>query len=88
VILRIFPLLAGIRAEVEVSATWEARLVSSRKLHAGTRRGEDGKAKETRLCFAGVDVEAGKGAVNEKVGVDGGLKGESRDLFIADYRRQ
>jgi hypothetical protein len=51
--------------------------VSSRKLQAGTSRGEDGNANETRRCLRGecaiADEEAGKGALNEKVDVDGGL---------------
>lgn len=60
--------------------TWELRLVSSRKLHAWTWRGEDGSASETRLSFRGVegeDEDEGedeKGAVKENVEDDGGLK--------------
>ena len=48
--------------------------MSSRKLHAGTNRGEDGSAIETRLCFTvptGPLVDTGNGAVNENVEVDG-----------------
>ena len=56
-------------------------LVSSRKLQAGNWRGEDGSASDTRLCCLCGDVEeldngsdgGGKGAVNEKVDVDGSL---------------
>ena len=71
--LRIFP-----------RGSWGARgsrPVSSRKVQAGTWRGEDGRARETRRCLcraaavadAAVD-EVGKGAVNENVD-DGGAFG-------------
>lgn len=50
-ILRTLPLRWGMTAEV--SATWEARLVSSRKCQGETRRGVAGRASETRLCFWG-----------------------------------
>lgn len=50
----------------------DAKPVSSRKFQAGTRRGEDGSASETRLCLR-EDEEGGRGAVKEKVGADGGL---------------
>lgn len=58
----------------------ESRPVSSRKLQAGTSLGDDGSAKDTRLCFKGdsaladTDDEAGKGALNEKVDAVGGLQ--------------
>ena len=55
---------------MDVSATCEARLVSSRKLQAGTSLGDEGRASETRLlAVADAAAEAGKGAVNEKVDV-------------------
>jgi hypothetical protein len=44
--------------------------VSSRKSHAGTRRGEEGNARETRRCLTADvdgDDEEGKGAVKENV---------------------
>jgi hypothetical protein len=60
--------------------------VSSRKLQAGTKRGEEGKARETRLCLMaegiggvvamGDDVE-GNGAVKENVDDDGGAQVKS-----------
>ena len=67
-ILRILPLFSGTRAEV--SGTWDSTPVSSRKSHAGTRRGDEARARETRRCFtADIDgvEEEGRGAVNEKV---------------------
>lgn len=53
--------------------------MSSRKVQAevGTTRGEDGKARETRLCFeepAAATEDAGnKGALNENVSTEGAL---------------
>ena len=62
---------------MEVSATCDSSSVSSRKLHAGTKRGVLGNASDTRLCLRGVDgledEEAGNGALNENVEVDGTL---------------
>jgi len=72
-IFLIFPFLSGIKHDVTVSATWESRPVSSRKLQAGTSLGEEGSASDTRLCFNEelVEVEAeedaGNGALNENV---------------------
>lgn len=51
--------------------------MSSRKLQAGTRRGELGSASDTRLCFNGVGDavksrdEVGNGALKEKVEAEG-----------------
>jgi hypothetical protein len=76
-ILRILPLFSGICSDV--LAACASRPVSSRKLQAGTRRGDDCRANDTRLCFIGEgaledeDEEAGKGALKEKVDADGGL---------------
>lgn len=53
---------------MDAVSVWKVRPVSSRKLHAGTRRGEEGSASETRRCLrVEVDEEDGGGAVNEKV---------------------
>lgn len=52
-------------------------MVSSLKLHAGTRRGEDGRASETRRCFKvawePLVAVGGYGAAKEKVELDGAL---------------
>jgi hypothetical protein len=75
-IFLIFPLLSGIKHDT-VSATCESSPVSSRKLQTGTSLGEEGSARDTRLCFTEelVEVEdgdeAGNGALNENVEVDG-----------------
>ena len=62
----------------ESAAEWTPTPVSSRKLNAGNRRGEDGKASETRRCLSGeatedidAEVGSGKGALNENVEVEG-----------------
>jgi len=63
---------------VSVSGTCDSTPVSSRKVFHATRE-EEGKAKETLRCFnAGEPVReedeeaaAGKGALNEKVEVEG-----------------
>lgn len=73
-ILRILPFFSGICSDV--LAICESRPVSSRKLQAGTSRGDDWSANDTRLCLSGVfalDDDAGKGALKEKVDADGGL---------------
>lgn len=55
-------------------------LVSSRKLHAGNNRGDEGRARETRRCcfelweFVKVEDGGGNGAVNEKAEVGGSLE--------------
>ena len=62
--------------------------MSSRKLQAGTSRGDDVRARETRRCFTGetAEVEApeGKGALKEKVEEEGGFAVESvaRDMVV------
>lgn len=76
-IRRILPFFSGTRFDGDVAPT--PTLVSSRKLHAGNCRGEDGRASDTLLCCLCGDKEEleeesegrGKGAVNEKVDVDG-----------------
>lgn len=76
--MRIFPL--GARPDVSppygcvFAFVW--RPVSSRKLHAGTSRGEDeGRARETRRCLTTLarrgSALGGNGAVNEKSEVGG-----------------
>ena len=76
-ILRILPLFSGTSSDV--LAICESSPVSSRKLQAGTSRGDDSNANDTRLCLIGdcallEDEEvAGKGALKEKVDADGGL---------------
>ena len=47
-------------------------------------RGEDGRASETRRCFAAAcdDGEGGKGAVNENVDVNGGEDVEGMLLLM------
>lgn len=58
--------------------------MSSRKLQAGTSRGEDGNASDTRLCLKGAciaDDDAGNGALNENVDAEGGLHVESENGF-------
>lgn len=81
-IFRIFPLFSGIKSDDP--AMCESSLVSSRKLQAGTSRGEDGNANETRRCLSGEctipDEEAGNGALNENVDADGGLHAVSFEI--------
>lgn len=76
--MRILPRFSGISPEATVSATCESIPVSSRKLQAGTRRGDEGSASDTRRCFSGefgvdteVEDDAGKGALNENVEAEG-----------------
>lgn len=52
--------------------------MSSLKLQAGTSLGEEGSASDTRRCFR-AEEEAGKGALNEKVDVEGTLSGGGDD---------
>ena len=95
-ILRIFPLRSGIG--LEVSAIWDVRSVSSRKFHAGTSLGEEGRARDTRLCFSAEDDvdnaseleddTAGKGAVKENVTAVGGLQVESADSDMTEARQR
>ena len=83
-ILRILPFFASAASSGACAESGECtpRPVSSRKLHAGKMRGEEseGRARETRRCFAeaeaeeaaaaeraGDEEEGGKGAVKEKV---------------------
>lgn len=67
-ILRSLPFRSGMDAD----SVWKVRPVSSRKLHAGTRRGEEGSASETRRCLrVEEDEDEGGGAENEKVCWDG-----------------
>lgn len=75
-IRRILPLFSGVYVAVDASPSGSPECtpspVSSRKLHAGKMRGEDGSASETRRCFASDDVgDGGNGAVNENVDEDG-----------------
>lgn len=55
-ILRILPLRSGMVSGM---------LVSSRNDQAGTRRGEEGEARETRRCLSGDDEEEGEGEEGE-----------------------
>ena len=102
-ILRIFPFFSGTSWQfVDVEVAWESKPVSSRKLQAWTTRGDDWDASDTRLCFKAEAVTApcdeddeeedlGKGALKEKVDVDGatdcddGLMIVSMILYERDF---
>lgn len=60
VILRILPLFSPSTSSV-LSPECTPRPVSSRKLQAGKTRGEDGRASETRRCFAAAACDDGDG---------------------------
>lgn len=76
-ILRILPFFSGTEVEVEgVEVSLDCSPISSLKLNGLTSLGEDGEARDTRLCFSAETLpadagETGKGALNEKVDVDG-----------------
>jgi hypothetical protein len=85
----IFPRFSGTSPDASVSGTCESRPVSSRKFHACTTRGEEGSARDTRLCFKGdaaenEDEEAGNGALNENVEVDGTCRVLSGAPLVAE----
>lgn len=67
-ILRIFPFFSG----PDVGA-FACSPISSRKLYGWTRRGDEGDAKDTRLCLRAETpaAEMGNGALKEKVDSDG-----------------
>ena len=90
-ILRILPFFSGTRGDGAAAAT--PTLVSSRKLHAGNWRGDEGSASDTRrCCLCGVSdtLDEGswgcwKGAVKEKVEVEGSLaSGVTLVVVMAD----
>lgn len=56
--------------------------VSSLKLHGWTRRGAEGRARETRLC-----LRAGKGALKAKSSADGMSSMSEIQIKVFKYTR-
>lgn len=92
-ILRILPFFSGTSWPlVDEEAAWESKPVSSRKLQAWTTRGDDCDASDTRLCFKAEAVtapctedgeeEVKKGALKEKVEVDGTTEDDGNGLIV------